>query len=455
MVLPLLIPTKPRVRVVGLPNSLERLAGRPQSMLGDPSLSQPLNTSNTSNSSRCVDSIDGRAVSKRIDLRTFTSDTATSSCSGSWKEPDIEKLSTGASLTPSEHKRREWTSTVVKVCKPHPNRNRPNKPEKASSETTAKPFSNFQKRRNTSENPPKNTTKIKKHSTDRRGTPGHRDPLGGKIQATMFVPASITTKDFQLFGKAETNLADLYVRPTGAKGRRVRFQSDDDMLPDAASVSLDSTISTISSFKSKRSSNSSSKCPLDISSHRCARAKKLPDNEIQEQQFWTLSEIDNVRQSAKEKVQKFQAKHPATVRQVEQLFGEFCSINNKKDELDVCEEDEEMEEMLRAFLEDWAAFGLRGLEEDVTARQVFREDRSMATGSVLTYQERLKAQERNQRMFALYAPTAQESIAALEQRAELLRARSESASHRSRMFAMYMALGDALFVANEDQTMLF
>ena len=366
----------------------------------------------------------------------------------------MEKITMTHSLTPSEHKRREWTSTVVKLCKPQPGNERKvndNKVEKKEA-TNAKPFSNFQKLRSPSGNGAKGTTKHMDQITDvYYGKSESRDPFGDRLhEIKCFVPVSITTKDFQSFGKTEAKLVDIYRRSSNGSGRRVRFQSDYDTVSDATSISLDSTISTVSSLKSKRSTAPLSKRVVDISNHRCLRSKISPDSKSLEQ-FWTPFDLDNVRQVAKKKVQKFQAKHPATVRQVDRLFGELCSINNKQDDRDAFEEDEEQEEMLRAFLEDWAAFGLRGLEEEVTARKMFREDRSMATGSVLTYQERLKAQERNQRMFSLYAPTAQEYLAAFEHRAELLRARSESTSHRARMFAMYMAQGDALFVASEDQ----
>jgi hypothetical protein len=95
-------------------------------------------------------------------------------------------------------------------------------------------------------------------------------------------------------------------------------------------------------------------------------------------------------------------------------------------------DDEDQEEMLRDFLRDWAASNVRGLEELVTGRNMFTDTRKMAVQSVLAYQQTLR-----------------EKLCAteVERMADLLRARSESTSQRARIFAMYLALGDAL-VAN-------
>jgi len=439
MVLPPLIPSQPRVRTNGLPSSLDRLARRPDSrMLGCPSVSQTMNTSNNASIDR-VSSNHSHAASNH-------------SFRGSPVVHDMEKIS--IDLSQSEHKRREWTSVVVKICKP-PQPNNTRKAEKVEilspTGSSAKPFSNFRKLRTTGKGTEKHpkTQEPSSHSYEKSES---RDRFGEKLQLVKTVPSSIITNDF---GRGESRLEELFPRSKSVSGRRVRFREADMMVPDATSISLDSTISTLSSLKSKRSS-SSLKRSLDISNHRCPRTKNAPKTKsLLEKRFWTPHELNEMRESAKKRVQKFQAKHPATVRQVDRLYGDFCSLNNKKDEQDFDEEDEEKEEMLRAFLEDWAAFGLRGLEEDVTARRMFLEDRRMSIGSVLTYQERLKAQERNQRMFSLYTSTTQEDVATLENRAELLRARCESTSHRARMFAMYMALGDALFVANEDTTISF
>lgn len=445
MVLPPFMPSQPRVRTNGLPSSLDRLARRPESMLGCPSNMPSLNTSNNAS----IDSLSSNhshGLSARNGPSALALNTSNHSFCGS-RVNDMEKIA--INLTQSEHQRREWTSVVVKVCKPQPNST--GKAEKVGKMAPTKPFSNFRKLRTTTKGTELHPKKHEpsSHSYDKTES---RD-FFGELQQVKSVPSAIITKDCALSGKGKSRLEELFPRSKSGSGRSVRFQVDDaDMIPDTTSISLDSTISTLSSLKSKRSSSPSNHS-LDISNHRCPRTKNVPKTKTQ--CFWTPQELKEVRESAKKRVQKFRAKHPAKVRQVDRLFGEFCSLNNKRDEQDFDNEEEEKEEMLRAFLEDWAAFGLRGLEEDVTARRMFLEDRRMSIGSVLTYQARLKAQERNQRMLSLYTSTTQEDVAILERRAELLLARSESTSHRARMFAMYMALGDALFVANEDQSISF
>jgi len=451
MVLPPFVPQQPRVRTQGLPSSLNRFAcGTSGTLMFDGPPAR--NTSQAQVANRNSTSIHGWASSNRRNPGGPAMETTNHSFNDSSHNEATQKIS--IDLTASQHKRQEWTTEVVKL-KPQKHQCHSKSlqtkalsmKEETKTAATEKPFGNFRKRRPTGKNADKVSSKNQELLFDRI------ERLEAKLsQQAKSYPATIIARGDQSHGKAKAS-SGIYISSTNRKGKRVRFQLTE-ADSDATICTMDSTISTLSSLKSKRSTVS--KRSADISNHRCPRSTKpIKDKKLTNKIFWTPNKLQEMRNSATKRVEKFRAKHPATVRQVDQLFEKFCSINNKKDEQDYDEEDEEKEEMLRAFLEDWAAFGLRGLEEDVTDRKMFQEDRHMAIGSVLTYQERLRAQERSERMFSLYSSNPEEESAAFEHRAELLRNRSESTSHRARMFAMYMALGDALFVANEDQSSTF
>jgi hypothetical protein len=159
---------------------------------------------------------------------------------------------------------------------------------------------------------------------------------------------------------------------------------------------------------------------------------------------YSRNEIKATHAEAQKTVKAFRASQPDAVARIDRFYMEFCNIDNKKkDDFDIVE-DEEKEEIMRNFLEEWAKCDVRGLEDDVTLRRTFRQDRKMAIESILAYQEKLV--ERYKRMNLRLTSGS----AATDLMAESLRARSESTSHRARMFAMYMALGDALAATTAD-----
>ena len=442
MVLPLSFPQARSSRTsAGLPSSLDLLARNPALVIG---LASSRNTSNVGNQSR-------NTTNCRIPFQLTPGALATDNTNHSLGHnssadhlgKSIEKIS--IKISNSEHQRRQWCEEVESL-KLQPTKSL----EKMTTMGGAKehkPFSNFRRRRPASrgaENNPK-----KQEPSPRTTIP---DLVRVNHQPVESLSDTLMALDYKSREIVNTTSPLEPIQPSC--GQRVRFQLNEDMISgDATIVTMDSTISTVSSIKSKRSTIASKDPPQDISNHRCRRSTSIREKESNQKLYWSPKDLKEAHGRAMRSIRKFQAKHPATVQQVDRIFEEICSSNNTKDEDNFDEEDEEKEEMLRDFLQDWAASGMRGLEEGVTARQMFREDRNMAVESVLTYQERLRAQERSQRMsFSMYlSSTPKEDAATLEHRAELLRARSESTSHRSRMFAMYMALGDALFVANEYQ----
>lgn len=404
----------------GLPSSLDRLARFPKSV---PSRSP--NTNNTGPSAHSRTSTTSNKIPFQITPGALATDNTNHSL-GNYSSMPTEKIC--IDLSPSEHKKRQWCSQVESL------KLQSNKSVEKKT-TTAKPFGNFRKRRPTRKDSETSTKNEEPSPQKHRPEP---------VAVAKHEPEEQSPPGTIIARKVQLNLLEL--KPPSGESRRVRFQLSEE-IPDATSVTLDTTISTDSSGKSKRSTTfKSSKGLLDISNHGCLRSKSIKKSNSREL-YWSRLELNELRHDAEQNVQQFQVKYPGTVRQVDKLFEEFCSSRNTKDEEDFDEIDEENEEMMRAFLEDWAAFGLRGLEEEVTGRRMFLDNRSMAVGSILTYQERLRTRERNQ--LSMYL-SPEDHAAALYHRAELLRARSESTSHRARMFAMYMALGDALFVANED-----
>jgi hypothetical protein len=148
--------------------------------------------------------------------------------------------------------------------------------------------------------------------------------------------------------------------------------------------------------------------------------------------YWSRNEVESMKRDAVQCARAFRTKRPATVNRLKQLFEDFCwkqSIDH--DDSAETAEDEEEEELLHRFLIDWGMSSVRGLEERVVPRRVFDQDRRMALESVLAYQQILRES-------GIHSQTEMEAMLSM---------RSESASRRARMFAMYMALGDALAVA--------
>jgi hypothetical protein len=146
--------------------------------------------------------------------------------------------------------------------------------------------------------------------------------------------------------------------------------------------------------------------------------------------YWTRNEVSSMKRDALHCARAFRTEQPATVRRLKQLFEDFCWKQSSDN--DYSADDEEAEEMLHRFLIDWGMSNVRGLEERVVPRKVFDQDRRMALESVLAYQQILRES-------GVHSQTEMETM---------LSTRSESASRRARMFAMYMALGDALAVAS-------
>jgi hypothetical protein len=174
--------------------------------------------------------------------------------------------------------------------------------------------------------------------------------------------------------------------------------------------------------------------------HICQRTKtKILKNRSFERRFWSLDDIKGIATKSQRRAKAFRSEYPAIAKQLSRIFMETCSHSKSKNDL-LNSDDEDQEEMLRDFLRDWAASNVRGLEELVTGRNMFKETRKMAVQSVLAYQQTLRD--------TMCVTTA-------DRMAELLRTRSESTSHRARMFAMYLALGDALVVnTNNDECSL-
>lgn len=223
-------------------------------------------------------------------------------------------------------------------------------------------------------------------------------------------------------------------RPETSSVRRVTFDIDNSC-NQAPGISIHTVSSGTS--KSTQSSNNSYKksAYLDHSHHKCAKAKsRLLDKRTNEKCFWSRKDMERHKARSRHRASTFRVDYPATVKQLSKIFLDTCNKSSTYSKDFVYGDDEDQEEMLRDFLRDWAASNVRGLEELVTGRNMFTDTRKMAVQSVLAYQQTLK-----------------ETLCATEvdRMADLLRARSESTSQRARMFAMYLALGDAL-VANSN-----
>lgn len=219
--------------------------------------------------------------------------------------------------------------------------------------------------------------------------------------------------------------------------RRVTFKIENNPNNQAPGTSTHTTTTTTS--KSTQSSNSSNKkmsstsLTLDHSHHKCAKLKsRLLDKRTTEKCFWSRKDIESNKLRSRHRADTFRVDYPATVKQLSKIFLDTCNKSSTYNKDFVYGDDEDQEEMLRDFLRDWAASNVRGLEELVTGRNMFTDTRKMAVQSVLAYQQTLRDN---------LCPTE------VDRMADLLRARSESTSQRARIFAMYLALGDAL-VAN-------
>ena len=148
-----------------------------------------------------------------------------------------------------------------------------------------------------------------------------------------------------------------------------------------------------------------------------------------EKYFWSRKDVELSKARSSRRATAFLADYPAIVKQLSTIFLSTCNKSSTYNKDFVYGDDEDQEEMLRDFLRDWAASNVRGLEELVTGRNMFTDTRKMAVQSVLAYQQTLQEKL---------------CVTEVERMADLLRARSESTSQRARMFAMYLALGDAL-----------
>ena len=229
---------------------------------------------------------------------------------------------------------------------------------------------------------------------------------------------------------------DQLQRPEASGAPRVTFHIETISNP-VTGVSLHTTTSWASRSTQSSSYNSSTISStslfLDHSHHKCTKVKsRLLDKRTTEKCFWSSKEIQRKKARSRNRANSFRMDYPATVKQLYKVFLDTCNTTSTFNRDSTCDDDEDQEEMLRDFLRDWAASNVRGLEEMVTGRNIFTDTRKMAVQSVLAYQQALR-----------------ENLGAAEvdRMADLLRARSESTSQRGRMFAMYLALGDAL-VAN-------
>jgi hypothetical protein len=268
----------------------------------------------------------------------------------------------------------------------------------------------------------------------------------------------IAPKECKPFGKFSKRNAEAEANPTTVsdklqspdQSRRVRFNVEvnaKDLSRSTGQRSIDTSSSTSSNGKKLAGSLA---LESNYSSHRCNKVK-VSDFSKQnfERLFWSRAEVKQMKCDANQNAESFRLLNPAIAKQVGRLFEEVCSgggsssgsstscSSGSKSDVD----DEDNEEILRAFLRDWAASEVRGLEEGVTGRNVFMETRRMGIQGVLAYQESLREQAR---------PFGMRNTIEQTRMAELIRARSESTSQRSRMFAMYMALGDALVVSSND-----
>jgi hypothetical protein len=187
--------------------------------------------------------------------------------------------------------------------------------------------------------------------------------------------------------------------------------------------------------------NNSSSTDINHSLHKCPRVtSKLLDKRSMERCYWSNKDIERIKVKSQFRANTFRVEHPSTIKQLSRIFLDTCNQSSTYNKEYMQGDDEDQEEMLRDFLRDWAASNIRGLEELVTGRNLFKETRKMAVQSVLAYQQTLR-----------------ETMCSTEvdRMSDLLRARSESTSHRARMFAMYLALGDALVVnADNHETSL-
>lgn len=205
----------------------------------------------------------------------------------------------------------------------------------------------------------------------------------------------------------------------------------------AARTRLDSSTSTGTSSNGKKSQGS---LQISCSNHICSRAKisGFAKHDFQ-RLFWSRVEVKHMQNKAHLKATLYRSKNPAIAKQVGLLFEETCGAGSNQNTTQLDEDAEDNEEIMRSFLQDWAASDVRGLEEDVTGRNIFAESRKMGVQGVLAYQESIREK-------AKLGRCNEES----NQMAELIRSRSESISQRARMFALYIALGDALVVSAND-----
>jgi hypothetical protein len=300
----------------------------------------------------------------------------------------------------------------------------------------------------------------------------HQKSFQEKLQGVKIVPnQSAATKPFGKFLNCKPSTAnrsvtplrsitpmrprmdrggsDDFLSPYKTLSRRVTFRlpllpggggANDD--PVAAGVSMHTTSTRNSTVFSDYSGDvkaltSSLSSHKNHSLHRCVPVKtKILHKRKLERLFWSESDIQKSLTKSMRRAKAFQSEHPATVQQLSRIFMDTCSQSKSRTEDHWNEDEEEQEEMLRHFLRDWAASNVRGLEDMVTGRDLFKETRTMAVQSVLAYQQTLRD--------TMCATT-------VDRMADLLRARSESTSHRARMFAMYLALGDAIVASSDEE----
>jgi hypothetical protein len=274
-------------------------------------------------------------------------------------------------------------------------------------------------------------------------------PFGNFLNCKpVIVNRSITPKRSITPMRPRMYKGDDFLSPYRTLSRRVTFNLH--KLPGGGGGANEDSVTTGHSMHTTSTRHSTVSCDLtgDVkalmsslsthkshSLHRCVPVKtKILHKRKFERLFWSESDIQKSTTKSMRRARVFQSENPATVQQLSRIFMDTCSQSQRTEEH--CDDDEEdQEEMLRNFLRDWAASKVRGLEDMVTGRDLFKETRTMSVQSVLAYQQTLRD--------TMCATT-------IDRMADLLRARSESTSHRARMFAMYLALGDAI-VANSNE----
>ena len=251
------------------------------------------------------------------------------------------------------------------------------------------------------------------------------------INSEEAAPKKLVVRPFDSLYKTSRPAGNDLASP---EARRVRFASSTTNIakPTQLSRVMDDTIDTDTLNKSS-SSQVNRRAGLRKFRLKSARQRELWFKEL----YWSRQDVARMKKRASKKATSFRFSNKVAVDQIERLFDDFCRKNSEEDDgsQDI---DEENEEMLNYFLHDWAASDGRGLEEMAATTNMFEEGRLMAVESILAYQQMLQNMDYSSEEISM-----------------LLRARSESASRRARMFALYLALGDALVSAMDTESRRF